>query len=115
MQGTVAILPSAASLTPPHFQYYPTNYTIFGKKVTEYKIGVLTFSTNLSKKFLIQRILQRDIVINMETSLRKVPVFRQILMKIKYSRQIFFKKSSNIKFHQNSSSGGQIVPCGRAD
>jgi len=35
-------------------------------------------------------------------------------MKLEFSRQIF-KKSSNIKFHKNPSSGGRVVPCGRTD
>jgi hypothetical protein len=37
-------------------------------------------------------------------------------IKLLFSRQIFEKKkSSNIKFHENSSSGGQVLACGRAD
>jgi len=46
-------------------------------------------------------------------------------MELDFSRQIFekysnisgqiFEKYSNIKFHENPSSGRQIVPCGRAD
>jgi len=27
----------------------------------------------------------------------------------------FFKKSSNIKFHENPSGGNRVVPCGRTD
>jgi ribosomal protein L18E len=35
-------------------------------------------------------------------------------MKLGFSRQIFKEKErSNIKFHQNPSSGIQVVPCGR--
>jgi hypothetical protein len=37
-----------------------------------------------------------------------------ILMKVKFSQQ-FFKKSSNIQFHENPSSGSTIVPCGWTD
>jgi len=37
----------------------------------------------------------------------------QILMKLEFSRQIFEK--SNIKFHENPSSGSRVVPCGRLD
>ena len=37
-------------------------------------------------------------------------------MERELSRRIFGKKkNSNIKFHQNLSSGSRIVPCGRAD
>jgi hypothetical protein len=38
----------------------------------------------------------------------------QILIKRVYSRQIL-AKSSNIKFHENPSSGNRVVPCGRTD
>jgi hypothetical protein len=36
-------------------------------------------------------------------------------MKLAFSRHIFEKKSSNIKFHQNVYSGSQVVPCGQTD
>jgi len=36
----------------------------------------------------------------------------QILTKLEFSRQIF-EKSSNIKFHENPSSGSRVVPYGR--
>jgi hypothetical protein len=35
-------------------------------------------------------------------------------MKLEFSRQIF-GKSLNIKFHQNTSSGSRVVPCGQTD
>jgi hypothetical protein len=35
-------------------------------------------------------------------------------MRLEFSRQIF-GKSSNIKFHQNPSSGSRVAPCGRTD
>jgi len=35
-------------------------------------------------------------------------------MKLEFSRQ-FFEKYSNIKFHENPSSGSRVVPCGRTD
>ena len=35
-------------------------------------------------------------------------------MKLEFSRQIF-EKSSNIKFHENLSSGSRVVPCGQTD
>ena len=35
-------------------------------------------------------------------------------MKLEYHRKIF-EKSSNIKFHENPSSGSRVVPCGRTD
>jgi hypothetical protein len=35
-------------------------------------------------------------------------------MKLKFSRQSF-ENHSNIKFHENPSSGSGVVPCGRTD
>jgi hypothetical protein len=40
--------------------------------------------------------------------------FCPVLMKLEFSRQIF-EKYSNMKFHENPSSGSRVVPCGRAD
>jgi hypothetical protein len=37
-----------------------------------------------------------------------------ILMKLEFSGQIF-ENYSNIKFHENPSSGSRVVPCGRTD
>jgi hypothetical protein len=37
----------------------------------------------------------------------------QIFIKLEFSRQIF--KNSNIKFHENLSSGSRVVPYGRTD
>ena len=42
------------------------------------------------------------------------PSSSPILMKLEFSRHIF-EKYSNIKFHENSLSGSQDVPCGRTD
>jgi hypothetical protein len=44
----------------------------------------------------------------------KYPYACQILIKLELLQQIF-EKSSNIKFHENPSSGSRIVPCGRTD
>jgi len=38
----------------------------------------------------------------------------QILIKLRFPRQII-EKHSNIKCHDNPSSGSPVVPCGRAD
>ena len=39
----------------------------------------------------------------------------QTLMKLELSTQIKKKKNSNIKFHENQSREGRVVPCGRTD
>jgi len=36
-------------------------------------------------------------------------------MQIEFSKQIFEKKNTDIKSHENPSSGSQRVPCGRTD
>jgi hypothetical protein len=40
--------------------------------------------------------------------------FCRILMKFEFFRQIF-EKVSNIKFHQNPSSGSRVISCGQTD
>ena len=37
------------------------------------------------------------------------------LVKLEFSRHIFEKKYSNVKFHENPSSGSRVVPCGQTD
>ena len=39
----------------------------------------------------------------------------QILMVLASYRQIFEKKSWNIKFHENPSNGNRFIPCGQTD
>jgi hypothetical protein len=39
----------------------------------------------------------------------------QILTKLDFSGQILGEKKSNIKLHENPSSGSQVVPCGWTD
>ena len=57
------------------FRHYLINGKVFGEKnVTEYKICVLIFPTILFETFLVLRINQQDIVINVKTSSGKVPV-----------------------------------------
>jgi len=43
----------------------------------------------------------------------KYPYYCPIIMKLKFSRQIF-EKASNVKIHKNSSSDSR-VPCERTD
>jgi len=52
---------------------------------------------------------------NAHQSSCKVPcILVRILMKRKFSRQIL-KKYSNVKFHENPSSGSWVIPCERTD
>ena len=68
------ILSSVASLAAPLFRFYLINGSVFGEKVIGHKICLDFFLQLLCKTFLILRILQRDIVINVNTSSCKVSV-----------------------------------------
>jgi hypothetical protein len=68
------ILASADSMAPPYFSTLTHKRHVFREKVFEHKMCILVFPTAFSETFLILRIIQRDIVINVETSLCKVPV-----------------------------------------
>jgi hypothetical protein len=89
--------------------YYLTDGTILGINVTEYIMCVLIVSTTLSDTFLNLRRIQRHIVINLDWSSRKYPLFLSDFNKT--FRQIF-QKSGNISVHRYPSSGSRVVPCG---
>jgi hypothetical protein len=96
------------------FRHYLINGAIFEKMVLNIKC-VFWFSLQLlSKPFLIPRRIQRDSHKCENIFMLSNRYSCRILMKLQFSRQTF-GKSSNIKFHQNPSSGSQIVPCGRTD
>ena len=97
------------------FLHYIKNDMIFGKKkVTEHKMRVLIFSTTCvwsishSKKNWAR--YQKCILFFMLSTRYS----RLILIKLEFSRQ-FSWKYSNIKFHENPSSGSRAVPCGQMD
>jgi len=87
----------------------------WGEGVIENEMRVLIFSKILvwnishSKKNWA-RCDQKSILILMTIARYSC----QILMKLEFSRQIF-KKYSNVKLHENASSGSRVVPCGRTD
>ena len=97
------------------FRHYSINGTIFGKKLLNIKC-VFSFSQQLlSKTYLILRIVKRDIVINVWKRLHvKYPLFLSDFNKT-WIFSTYFRKSRNIKFHQNPSSGSWVVPCGQTD
>ena len=64
-----------APQSPPHFSTLPHKRCDFRKKVTEHKMCVLIFSTNMYKTFLIVTRIQRDIVKYVKPSSRKAPLF----------------------------------------
>ena len=96
-------------------RHYVINDTVFGKKLFNIKC-VSRFSLQLlSKTFLILRRMQQDIVINVKTSSCKVPVIFVGFKSYMNFLDTFSKKYWSVKFHQNPSSGSQVVPCGRTD
>jgi len=75
------ILSSVACPAPTTFFHIISQTTLFffflgGGGVFEYKTCVLILPTKLSETFLIVRRIERDIIINVGRSLRKVPVYR---------------------------------------
>ena len=68
----------------------------------------------LLETFVILRKNQRAIVLNVSTSSYKVSVIVVRYKKIEFYQQIL-EKSSNIKFHENLTSGSRAVLCGLTD
>jgi hypothetical protein len=104
-------------LASPYISTFSHKRHGFRKNVMEHKICVLNFATTLLGTFLIPRRIQRDIVINVETSSCKVPVILVGFYWNLYFLDIFSgkKEGLSIKFHQNPSSGSRVVPCGRME
>ena len=92
------------------FRIYLINGTIFGKTLPNIKCVFWLCLQILFETFLILRIIQRDIFINVKTSSCTVAVILvRFLMKLEFSRQTF-EKRSNMKFYLNSSSENRVVP-----
>jgi hypothetical protein len=68
------ILSSVACLAVPYFSTLSHKRYHFRVKVIEHKMCVLIFSTTLSETFLILKIIQRDITINVHRAVCKVPL-----------------------------------------
>jgi hypothetical protein len=123
---TSCSLPNPAYNAPPYchprplwlhnnFRHFLINGKIFGNKLLQIKCAFWFSLQLLFETFIILRRIQRDIVINIETSSCKAPVILcRILVKLEFSRHIL-GKSSNIKFHQNTSTGSRVVPFGQTD
>ena len=93
-----------ARLAPPYLSTISHNRCDFRgeKKVAEHKICVLILFTNLSKTFLILRIIWRDIVINVKSLHVKYPLFLSALKETGIFSADFRKKaqmSSSNKIH----------------
>jgi hypothetical protein len=95
------------------FRHYLINVTIFGKKSVNIKCVFWFPLQRLFETFLILRRNQRDIVINFK-SLHIFVIFVGFSQNLNFWRQTF-EKVSNVKFHQNPSSGSQVGACGQKD
>ena len=99
----VIIMSSVVCLALPHFSTLSHEQHDYRKqKVIEITKRVLIFSTTFVWNILNLRNIEEDIITNVHTS------SGQILIKLQLSRQIF-EKYSNIKFHENPSSGIRVV------
>jgi len=90
-------------------------YIRFEKKITEHKMCVLIISTVLSELFLFSKSniarFDHKCLLVLRPSTR---YSCQYLMKFELSRKIF-QKYSNIRFHENPSSGSRVVPNRQTD
>jgi hypothetical protein len=78
------------------FPHYLTNGTIFRKKLLNVKYVFWFLLQLLSEIFLILRIIQQDIIINVHESSCEVPVTHQILMILDFDR--FIKNTQILNF-----------------
>jgi hypothetical protein len=118
MRMRLIVLLFVASPLNYNFLHCLLNDTIFGKKQCS------CWTLNMCFDFLYNvclkhyspwEKLERDMIIYVYTTSRKVYVILVIFWLIlKFSRQIF-EKPSTIKFSQSPSTGNQVAPCGRTD
>ena len=90
------------------FSHYLIKSTIFGKKLLNINCVFWFSLQRLSETILIVRRIQRDSTINLGTSSYQYQFFCHILIKHEFSRQIF-EKYSDMKFHENPSSGNRVI------
>ena len=69
----------------------------------------------LSETFLIVRTNEREVIKCVLVFMERTIYSCQTLVKLDFFDRFFLKKSSNIKFHENPSSGSRVVPYRRKD
>ena len=114
MQCACAILSSVASPAVRYFSTLRHKRRDFRSDITEHEMCVLILSTVLAETFLILKRTERDIIIYIHTSSRKVPV---IIVRFEWKLNLwtyFRKKNSNVISSENPSSWNRVVPCGQA-
>jgi hypothetical protein len=98
---------SVACLALPYFtKLSHKRHYFLKKKVTEYKMCVLIFSTTFFMKYFSFYEELNEIPLCTQVFTYSTPYSCQILMKFEFSRQTF-DKCSNIKFHENPSNGSR--------
>jgi hypothetical protein len=108
------ILSSVACLALLYFYTLSHKRHDFHKKCFLNIKCVLTFSTTSSEVLLILRRIQGNTIINLHRTLCTARYYCQILIKLVFSRQMF-ENPSNVKRHENTCGGNQVVLCGRTD
>ena len=98
------------------FQIISSTLRFFREKnVIEYTRRVFWFFLQLLlETFLILRTTQRDTVTHTHTSSCKHPLFSSNFNKT-WIFSTYFRKSWNIKLHENPPNGRGVVPCRRTD
>ena len=87
----------------PYFSTFSFNRHNFRKKVIEYKMCVLKFSTNFFEIFIVVRRIYRRIFINIRRSLWKVPIFVRFELKLNFFN--IYSRNRYIQFKENPSTG----------
>jgi hypothetical protein len=96
------------------FPHYLVHGTKFEKKVIEYKMSVLIFSTNFIWNTSHSKNWARYDHKCVLAFVYGTCYSCHVLMKLEFSGNIS-EKYSNIQFHENPSSGSRVFPCGRTD
>ena len=85
------------------------------KKVIDHKMRFWFCIQLLSEKFLILRRIQWATITNVHKSSCKVPIILSDFNETWIVSKDFFKKYSNIKFHDSPSTWSKVAPCGHTD
>ena len=95
-----------------HFIFYTLSHKRHNclSRFIEHKMCVMTLSSNLPKKFLIVRQIQKTHYHKCTWAFKYSTCYScQLAINLEFSQQIF-EQSANIKFHEKLSSGSHAVP-----